>query len=78
MGTDHGAASSMFVVRPKGHKSGKPGLVGKHPSLSDLDNEGDLKHHTDFRSVYASILDNWLRVDSAAVLGKKWKKVECV
>jgi len=78
LGTDHGAASSMFVVRPKGHNSGKSGLVGKHPSLADLDNEGDLKHHTDFRSVYASILDNWLRVDSASVLGKKWNKVECV
>jgi uncharacterized protein (DUF1501 family) len=78
LGTDHGAASSMFVVRPKGHKAGKAGLVGKHPSLSDLDNEGDLKYHTDFRSVYASILDNWLHVDSSAVLGKKWNKVECV
>jgi uncharacterized protein (DUF1501 family) len=78
LGTDHGAASQLFVVRPKGWKSGKAGLVGKHPSLSDLDNEGDLKHHTDFRSVYASILDTWLRVDSTAVLGKKWQKVECV
>jgi len=78
LGTDHGAASSMFVVRPKGFKAGKAGLVGKHPSLSDLDHEGDMKHHTDFRSVYASILDRWLHVDSAAVLGKKWTPVEFV
>jgi uncharacterized protein (DUF1501 family) len=78
LGTDHGAASSLFVVRPKGHKGGKAGLVGKHPSLTDLDNEGDLKHHTDFRSVYGTVLDRWLRVHSKMVLGQAWIPVEFV
>src|SRR5262245_34128254 len=64
-GTDHGAASCMFVAGVSG------GLVGKHPKLADLDS-GDLKYHTDFRSVYATLLDQWLGIDSAAVLGSKF------
>jgi uncharacterized protein (DUF1501 family) len=66
-GTDHGAASCLFVVGP----SLKGGVVGEHPSLKDLDS-GDLKHHTDFRQVYATLLDCWLGCDSQAVLGGKF------
>jgi uncharacterized protein (DUF1501 family) len=66
-GTDHGAASCLFVAGP----SVKGGVVGKHPSLADLD-AGDLKFHTDFRRVYATLLDDWLDCDSQAVLGRKW------
>lgn len=62
-GTDHGAGSSMFVIGP----AVKGGAVGKHPSLSDLD-AGDLKHHTDFRRVYATLLDQWLNCDSKTLL----------
>ena len=65
-GTDHGAASCMFVAGP----AVKGGLVGKHPSLADL-TDGDLKYHTDFRRVYATLLDDWLGVDSKAVLGRE-------
>ena len=53
-GTDHGAAAPMFLFGPKI----KPGIIGKHPSLTDLDS-GDLKFHTDFRSVYATVLQDW-------------------
>ncbi len=66
-GTDHGAAAPMFVLGGKV----KPGLYGKYPSLTDLDN-GDLKFNTDFRSVYGSVLENWLGAPSAAVLGRKF------
>jgi uncharacterized protein (DUF1501 family) len=54
-GTDHGTAMPLFVVggRVKG------GVYGDHPSLEDLDN-GDLKYHIDFRSVYATVLRDWL------------------
>lgn len=69
-GTDHGAASCLFVAGP----SVKGGVVGKHPSLSDLD-AGDLKFHTDFRGVYATQLDSWLGCDSKDVLGSKWEHV---
>ncbi len=70
-GTDHGAASSLFVAGP----SVKGGVVGKHPSLADLD-AGDLKFHTDFRAVYATLLDGWLGCNSKAVLGAKWDSVK--
>jgi uncharacterized protein (DUF1501 family) len=55
-GTDHGTAGPMFVM---GRKV-KPGLYGKHPSLADLDNNGDLKMTTDFRRVYATMIDEWM------------------
>jgi uncharacterized protein (DUF1501 family) len=70
-GTDHGAASCLFLAGP----AVKGGVVGKHPSLADL-GDGDLKHHTDFRQVYATLLDGWLGCDSKAVLGTKWGHVK--
>jgi uncharacterized protein (DUF1501 family) len=70
-GTDHGAAACMFLAGP----SVKGGVVGKHPSLKDLD-IGDLKFHTDFRRVYATLLDGWLGCDSKMVLGAKWEHVK--
>jgi uncharacterized protein (DUF1501 family) len=70
-GTDHGSGSCLFVAGP----GVKGGPVGKHPSLKDL-LEGDLKYHTDFRRVYATLLDDWLGVDSRTVLGEKFAHVE--
>ena len=55
-GTDHGAAAPMFLAGAKV----RSGLIGEHPSLTDLE-DGDVKFHTDFRSVYASVLTNWLK-----------------
>ncbi len=72
-GTDHGAAAPMFVIGG----AAKPGLFGKHPSLSDLDH-GDLKFNTDFRSVYGTVLDNWLHAPSQLVLGKKFPALPIV
>lgn len=63
-GTDHGAAAPMFLVGPMV----KPGVLGNHPSLTDLD-AGDLKYQADFREVYAGVLANWLKADSTKVLG---------
>jgi uncharacterized protein (DUF1501 family) len=70
-GTDHGAGSCLFVAGP----SLKGGVVGAHPSLRDLDS-GDLKHHTDFRRVYATLLDHWLGCDSHAVLGGRFPPID--
>ena len=70
-GTDHGAGSCLFLAGP----SVKAGVVGKHPSLADLDAD-DLKFHTDFRRVYATLLDDWLGCDSKVVLGGKWEHVK--
>ena len=64
LGTDHGTATPMFVIG-----SGvEGGLHGAHPSLTDLD-DGNLKMTTDFRRVYASMIQQWLGYkDSAAIL----------
>ena len=62
-GTDHGTAAPMFLIGP----AVRPGVFGNHPSLTDLD-QGDLKYAIDFRSVYASILEDWLRAPSEKVL----------
>ena len=63
-GTDHGAAAPMFLFG----QNLKAGVLGKHPSLTDLDG-GDLKFGTDFRSVYATILQGWLDAPSKPILG---------
>ena len=70
-GTDHGSAAPMFLVGGKV----KPGLVGDHPSLAKLE-QGNLAHATDFRQVYAAVLDQWLGVPSREVLGQEFKPVE--
>ena len=62
-GTDHGAASVMFLAGG----AIKGGIYGDYPSLTDLD-DGDLRMHTDFRSVYATLLDKWLQTSSQPVL----------
>ena len=69
-GTDHGAAAPMFVLGG----AVKAGLYGKYPSLTDLDN-GDLKFNTDFRSVYGTVLDQWLKAPSQVVLGRKFSSL---
>ena len=61
-GTDHGTAASMFVIG--GNNRGK--IIGNNPNLSDLD-QGDLKYETDFRSVYASLLQNKLDFDYSKI-----------
>ncbi len=72
-GTDHGAAAPLFVMGGKV----RAGVYGAHPSLesSDLD-QGDLKWQTDFRSVYATVLRNWLSADASKVLGGSFKPMD--
>jgi uncharacterized protein (DUF1501 family) len=72
-GTDHGTAAPMFVLGG----AIKPGLFGKYPSLTDLDH-GDLKFNTDFRSVYGTVLDRWLKAPSQTVLGRKFPTLALV
>lgn len=69
-GTDHGTAAPMFIIG--GNNKGK--VVGNNPNLSNLDN-GDLKHEVDFRSVYATLLQNKLNFDYTKI-GIKNKVLE--
>ena len=64
-GTDHGAAAPIFLLG--GGLRG--GVHGRHPSLTLLD-RGDLAWTTDFRSVYATVLERWLKVPADQVLGR--------
>jgi uncharacterized protein (DUF1501 family) len=69
-GTDHGAAAPMFII---GNKV-KTGLLGKYPSLAPQDlYQGDIKYNVDFRNVYASILEKWLKTKSVPILGKQFE-----
>ena len=72
-GTDHGTAAPMYFIGDMV----EPGVHGRHPSLSDLDN-GDLKFTTDFRSCYAEVLDNWMGANSTDILGRKWKPTKII
>ena len=51
-----------------------PGSVGAHPSFDDLD-DGDLKYHTDFRRVYASLLADWLGCPPEPIVGKGFERL---
>ena len=67
-GTDHGTASPMFVIGG----GVKPGLYGDQPSTASPDASGDLKYSTDFRQVYASIIEQRFGVASKDVLGQTY------
>lgn len=74
-GTDHGTAGPMFLLGDMV----RPGLLAEHPSLDDarLDG-GDMVFGVDFRSVYAGVLDAWMKIDSAAVLGQRFPPANVV
>lgn len=67
-GTDHGSAGPMMLIG----KKVKGGFHGSNPDLANLV-QGDLKFETDFRSVYAATLDEWIGGDSGVVLGQKFQ-----
>jgi uncharacterized protein (DUF1501 family) len=64
-GTDHGTANNLFLM---GGSLKHPGFYNDPPDLSRLD-EGDLRFEIDFRSVYTTILHQWLEADAPEVLG---------
>lgn len=68
-GTDHGTAAPVFLVGT----ALRGGVVGNHPSLADLD-QGDLKYGIDFRSVYAGLLEDWMKAPSDKILRGRFAK----
>lgn len=70
-GTDHGSASVMFALG-----SGvRTGFYGDQPSLSKLIDNGNLSFTTDFRQVYATVIERWLGTPSVPLLGKQWDQL---
>ena len=74
-GTDHGAANNIFLI---GENLKKKGFYNDVPDLLNLDDNGDLIHTVDFRSVYATILDKWLKVNDASILNKSFSKLDFI
>jgi uncharacterized protein (DUF1501 family) len=75
-GTDHGAAGIMMALGGSVHG----GLYGTAASLNPNGNptlengNNDVTHETDFRSVYARVIDNWLGTNSVTLLGADFRK----
>ena len=74
-GTDHGAAGLMMALGG----TVRGGLYGTAPNLAPNgnptleNNNGDVRHETDFRSVYAKVIDSWLGADSTGILGGNYR-----
>ncbi len=67
-GTDHGTAGPVLVLG----SAAKAGMFGERPSLTELDNRGDLVHTTDFRALYATAIQGLFGADAQAVLGARY------
>jgi uncharacterized protein (DUF1501 family) len=63
-GTDHGAAGLAFVVGK--HAGGT--MIGGFPGLASLDEDDNLLHTSDFRSMYSTLLESWLGVDAGPII----------
>ena len=68
LGTDHGTAQVNFVIG----NAVKGGLYGKPPSLTNLVLGDNLESTTDFRRVYATLIQEWMGADATRVLGQKF------
>jgi uncharacterized protein (DUF1501 family) len=73
-GTDHGAAGIAFAIGE--HVKG--GIYGEYPSLEPSKQEegGNLKYNLDFRSVYATILEDWLGLNAQPIIGGSFAPVK--
>ena len=72
-GTGHAVAAPMFLAG--GRVQG--GLIGTHPSLTDLD-QGGLKLNIDFRQVFATVLDQWLGLASKDILSQQFESLDVI
>jgi uncharacterized protein (DUF1501 family) len=69
LGTDHGTAQVNFVIG----NAVKGGMYGEPPSLTELVLGDNLASTTDFRRVYAALIQGWLGADATQVLGQKFE-----
>ena len=75
-GTDHGAAAPLMVFGPGLNGNG---TVGAPPNLTDTDQIGNLKFEHDFRSVYSTVLSDWLCLGedaTAAFMGGSYARLD--
>jgi uncharacterized protein (DUF1501 family) len=70
-GTDHGSCGPMFLIGD----AVNGGFYGAPPSLTQLDDD-NLRFTTDFRSVYATVLEEWLEAPSSEILGGRFEMLD--
>ncbi|QDA60641.1 DUF1501 domain-containing protein [Hymenobacter jejuensis] len=70
-GTDHGTANNVLLL---GGGLRQKGVLNDAPDLQNLD-QGDLNYQVDFRSVYATVLRDWLRADDTVILGQEFARL---
>ena len=71
-GTDHGSGGVTFVIGD----SVKGGLYGEYPSLEENKLlEGDLHFNNDFRSLYTSLLEDWMDLDAKPIVSGSFEKM---
>ena len=67
-GTDHGKANNVFIISSQLKKAG---IYNQTPDLEHLD-DGDVAHSIDFRSIYATLMNKWLKADDTKILGRSF------
>ena len=74
-GTDHGAGGAAFVIGD----AIKGGLYGEYPSLAEEKlMDGDLHFNNDFRGLYATLLEDWLGLDSKPIVNGSFEKFDFI
>ena len=74
-GTDHGAGGAAFVIGD----AIKGGLYGEYPSLAEEKlMDGDLHFNNDFRGLYATLLEDWLGLDSKSIVNGSFEKFDFI
>ena len=71
-GTDHGTANNVLLL---GGGLRQKGVLNNAPDLQNL-LDGDLRHQLDFRSLYATVLHDWLEADDQAILGSRFERLK--
>ena len=74
-GTDHGSGGAAFVIGD----AVKGGLYGEYPSLeANKLLDGDLHFNNDFRGLYATIIEDWLGLDSKPIVNGSFEKLDFI
>ena len=74
-GTDHGAAGVAFAIGDRVNG----GMYGTYPSLKPADlTQGDLAPNYDFRGFYSTLVDKWLGLDPAPIVGGNFEQMSLV
>ena len=74
-GTDHGSGGAAFVIGD----AVNGGLYGEYPSLEgDKQLDGNLQFNNDFRGLYATLLEDWMGLDSKPIVNGSFEKLDFI